>query len=896
MTECCLFVCCRPVTSDRLITALYPKDSTGYEEKLTPLKLHRLIEYSNSYPKKLQYICEHLKDRILKDYSQKKYGYVLIGMETFRHLCQECRHLDHLITINTSLMKCFHFFFKKYELKYLNMIYSVFVDYTDCQISIHTLSQYFQPILELCSPPSPPSSSSSSSSPSPLSEEIVLIGLKYLFRLLCVLTPSSGEIERQFPHLIPLLCFYHSNPQCFSSSSSSSTSGAGEGRGPSGIGASRTRGVVAPTSAATATVTRNELETKNELFVDDDGTLTTQGLAASCLEILLRNPSPTTSSRALRLVFRLWDQQLWDPIDAIRSSLVWFQKILNSSSHCHPSLSSLLISHASNTLTNSSITLPSASPPPSSSSAPFSCLPLAIFSHSDSGDQRGASLTIAGSEYFIRTFPPRSLIITRILTLVTEIFFPQPIPPPLPPPPTLASPPPLSVGLVMENLLSSDESIIHTLRLLMDSLVMNHWRDTTSMLLRSFTQLAHSYQETNSLLLSSSERLACPINNLQTFLFHDLQLKTQQLPTNKLRVDRLYTTTPSMVEMDESCYTLFLATMRCYQAIIPTLPSAKKALSVIFYFNDLILSSPATTTLSSSPTTDSTRRNPKATTTRPSSSSRLLVLLFSLHTILTQFILTLRTEMKACGVTDLTFSLHHLLLSRQQLLRTPSLSAFLTSLFSFFSSISSTHLFLHTQSSSSSSLPHSHSPYILLSSQQLCQYLSLFVQHSSSSLTPSTEDLMIQTLLVTVLQEIFFVERVISFLFTLVTLEKSKHTHPSILSLLSSPSPSHSPSFSINSPLTSSTPLSLVSPSGVSSVVVSQKNQILRDFLFHQLCNQTNNGPDHLPREVMPRTTGGRGEGRGSDLLSTGRMYLCKVQMMWNLQVSSTLLLLLHSL
>jgi hypothetical protein len=421
--------------------------------------------------------------------------------------------------------------------------------------------------------------------------------------------------------------------------------------------------------------------------------------------------------------------------------------------------------------------------------------------------------------------------------------------------------------------LTSDESIIHSLRLIIDSLT-KQWRDKT-LLLRTFPQLARSFQE----MASSLPLTPLPsnvTNQLQNFLLQNLEWKKQQLPINKNRVDRLYSTTPSTLEIDEACSRLFLATLRCYQSIIPTLPSAKKTLDVIFYFNDLILSSPSSSSSSTQPRSHRSSPScqetpsllPKTVTSSPppsESPSRLLLLLFSLQAILTEFILSIKTEMKACGVT--IFSL-----SNPSQLHSAHLSAYLTSIFSFFSTVSSPHLFL--QNNSSFTL----SPYILLSSQQLCQYISLFVR---TSLTPSTEGLMIQNLIVSVLQEVFLIERMISYLFTLVSREKSQQTHSSILSLLS---PDANPS-SLTSYLPSA-PSSLLmsSVSGVSSLVISQKNQILRDFIFHQLCNQTTNGPDRhsdaitLAANLMGTDTQG-------GLLSTGRIYLCKVQMMWNLQV-----------
>jgi hypothetical protein len=839
--ECCLFVCCRPSTSSRLISSLYPKDTTGYEEKLLPMKLKRLIEYILAYPKKLPHICDILERRIRQDYQQQKIGYVMIGMETFRGICKDCSFQpDILEAIDPSLIRCLKLIFASNNLKYLELGYPIFLEYTDCNVET-SFSHFLQPILQLCQPS--PSSSS----------ETILIGLKYLYRIIGILTPSSGELEKHLPTLLPLLFYFYSH----------GAGGKGKGNGCNSH-------------------YPFEVEPTNEIFVDDDGTLTPHDLSASCLDLLLQNPSPTTSSHVLRLLFRVWDRQLWEPIEAISSCLVRFHQILGSSSHYHPSLSSLLTSHAYFLLTDSTIPVPPTTPSATNTIAYESPLSVSI----TPSFQKIVSPTTLGSEYLIRTFPRRCQLIQKILHLIHDIYSSQEH--------SKTTPHVIFTTLSSERMLehlSYDESIVYKLCQLLEFLS-RQWGDE-ALLLRNLPDLfPTSATNSSSQQSSAPELFLTHTSHLYTFLVEFINTKEAQLPVNFCKRDRVHDSTPSHSERSEACHSLFIDTLSCFHAMIPTLPSAKYTVSILLHLNEMILSCD--------------QSQPQRSTLSPLSHNKAekiyrLLLLFSLHTTLQDFLINFSAELTSHGISDI-FSYHKTEViataeverggepprSQNNSTHTLHLSNYLTPLCSYFNSISPSPIFSHHLSSvsasasvpsSSASMPHL-SVYILLSTQQLCQYITLFtntsltLHSSSSSSSPSssspTEALLLQLLISTVLQEIISVERLISLLFTVIAHEKSQQFHPSVLAMLYSSPPNHF-SLSSSASLPSSAPAAVSATHAVGYVVISQRNQILRDFIFHQLCSQTNNLPDTQHPHPSP---------------CTGRIFLCKVQMMWNIQVS----------
>lgn len=785
------------------------------------MKLKRLIEYILSYPKKLKQICVRLERNILQDYRQDKIGYVMIGMETFRGICKECSfQSDILETVDVYLIRCLKLIFSDQKMKYLELAYPIFLEYTECNVET-SFSHFLQSILHLCQP------LSSSSS------EQNLIGLKYLYRIIGILTPSSGELEKHLPTLLPLLFYFYSH------------GAGGKGNGKMSIANGRPF----------------EVEPTNEIFVDDDGSLTPHDLSASCLELLLQNPSPTTSSNVLRLLFRVWDRQLWEPIEAISSCLVRFHQILSFSSHYHPSLSSLLTSHAYLLLSDSNISVPRPNPSAAITISYESPLPASI----PPSFRREHSVTTLGSECLIRTFPRRSQLIQKILSLVHDIYSSQEH--------SRSTPRVTFSSLSSERLiehLSYDEAIVSTLCHVLEFLS-RQWgneafflRNLPDLLTSSSLGILSEHTPSISSTSPSVELFRSQTSlHLRAFLFEFLNSKEKLFPVNLCKRDRIHDSTPSYTEINESCHDVFLGILKCFRAMIPTLPSAKSTISILLHLNEMILSC-------EQPASVNHRKAVSPLSRIKSEKIYRLLLLFSLQTTLRDFISNLTKELHSHGITD--FTLHHL---SQQRLRT-HLSSYLTFLSSHFSSISIPHIF-PSQTSPLSTQPHL-SIYILLSSQQLCQYITLFTSASLSLNSSSFPELiLLQILVSTVIAEIISLERLITLLFTLISSEKSHQFHPFVLSMIHY-NPQSSPS-----PLTSPPSASATATSTVSYLVISQRNQILRDFIFHQLCSQTNNLPDTSPN---PEVTADRSAQLHCHPC-TGRLFLCKVQMMWNIQVIS---------
>jgi hypothetical protein len=84
MTDCCLLVCFRPRTYDRLIKDLYPKGASGHEKNLTPNKLSRLTSYLCTYPYKVDLICHRITQNIKNEILKNRIGFLKINIEALQ--------------------------------------------------------------------------------------------------------------------------------------------------------------------------------------------------------------------------------------------------------------------------------------------------------------------------------------------------------------------------------------------------------------------------------------------------------------------------------------------------------------------------------------------------------------------------------------------------------------------------------------------------------------------------------------------------------------------------------------------------------------------------------------------------------------------------------------------
>lgn len=291
MTECCLFVCLRPATHARLVGDLYPKQTTGYEDKLEPVKLDRLTEYATLYPKKLNLICKDLEDRIKKDFKNKKCGYVVVGCAAFAGLAKQCHELDLMETLEDFITRTIILILSSNDEKFESIASVLFFSYTSSRDECD-VSNLISPILQLCV--------RNQTLPSDCVQSI--IGLKLLLRLLEVLSPRTGLLEQHLEVIIPIVYYYYKiNPSNF----------------------------------------------------DDRGN-GCHAIANSCIFILSLCSSPTTLIHIISCFFNLFDNDEWNPIDMVVSILVTFTVTTKAHNIYQIPLYHTLISHARNIVAVSS--------------------------------------------------------------------------------------------------------------------------------------------------------------------------------------------------------------------------------------------------------------------------------------------------------------------------------------------------------------------------------------------------------------------------------------------------------------------------------------------------------------------------------------------------------------
>lgn len=291
MTECCLFVCLRPATHARLVGDLYPKQTTGYEDKLEPVKLDRLTEYATLYPKKLNLICKDLEDRIKKDFKNKKCGYVVVGCAAFAGLAKQCHELDLMETLEDFITRTIILILSSNDEKFESIASVLFFSYTSSRDECD-VSNLISPILQLCV--------RNQTLPSDCVQSI--IGLKLLLRLLEVLSPRTGLLEQHLEVIIPIVYYYYKiNPSNF----------------------------------------------------DDSGN-GCHAIANSCIFILSLCSSPTTLIHIISCFFNLFDNDEWNPIDMVVSILVTFTVTTKAHNIYQIPLYHTLISHARNIVAVSS--------------------------------------------------------------------------------------------------------------------------------------------------------------------------------------------------------------------------------------------------------------------------------------------------------------------------------------------------------------------------------------------------------------------------------------------------------------------------------------------------------------------------------------------------------------
>lgn len=322
MTECCLFVCCRPSTHSRLVHDIYPKkihhhapataaskddkskatsttastgDSVGDAEVLHAVKLDKLTEYAVAYPKKLSLICDDIMSNLKHDMKHKHVGRIMVSCEALSALCKACKDRDSSEIVEVYIINTVKVLLQSKNPKILDIASTLFFEYTsakdNCDISnvipsIISANYTFQLNLDLDS-------------------SIPLTFMKMLLRVLEVLSPRAGQLEKYLDDIIPILYFYH--------------------------------------------VKVND----NEAF-DESNDKTCKSLAKSCFFVLSLSSSPSTLVRVIANLFKLFDKDAWDPLEAILEVLFILVRTSSKVNNYQIPISHALISHARNSIAVSS--------------------------------------------------------------------------------------------------------------------------------------------------------------------------------------------------------------------------------------------------------------------------------------------------------------------------------------------------------------------------------------------------------------------------------------------------------------------------------------------------------------------------------------------------------------
>lgn len=152
MTDCCLFVCMRPRTYQRLINDIYHQHRNNrYDDAISPSesKIRRLIDYVSTYPNKLRLVTTKLDRLFLKFLANGSIGFTLLTVEIYRVMLHQFYHLQltYLLEphVNFILLQCI----QSRRVVYLRAAAVLMKDCVKYSAFSTNLS-FFASVLELC--------------------------------------------------------------------------------------------------------------------------------------------------------------------------------------------------------------------------------------------------------------------------------------------------------------------------------------------------------------------------------------------------------------------------------------------------------------------------------------------------------------------------------------------------------------------------------------------------------------------------------------------------------------------------------------------------------------------------------------------------------------------------
>lgn len=146
MTDCCLFVCCRPATYVRLVNEIYPKQRppTGAAK---PRKLKDLVKYSVAYPRKFPYIIDEVERRIRDDIKENAVDYVHIGVLAMRELITQSLADDMIGIASVHVTRLLAHLMTTTVLSYWQDAVALFVDYSTIHEQIDVMTTFIPLVL-----------------------------------------------------------------------------------------------------------------------------------------------------------------------------------------------------------------------------------------------------------------------------------------------------------------------------------------------------------------------------------------------------------------------------------------------------------------------------------------------------------------------------------------------------------------------------------------------------------------------------------------------------------------------------------------------------------------------------------------------------------------------------
>ena len=296
MTECCLFVCCRPSTASRLVRIQYSADATGMEPNLKPLKINTLLSYCQNYPRKLPQICRIVEKRIRDDHKGNRKGFLMVGFQIFRDICMHLTNHDAIDIVELHFKRCVSLALSDTRTEYIPIAYSAFVDYTE-YCNNPDVGDFVAPIQNLCM-----QAQSSHDSHTPLGS------LKLMLRLINVIVHQSGNLEHHVDTIVPTVYHFYSRPP---------------------------------------QVDEDGVAVSAEVYADDPTALTIRRTAEACFTSLVTTPSSSTLVRTLAGLFRCFDRSLWEPQASVQTLLTRLAHAAKDNIY-QPSITHAVITHARN--------------------------------------------------------------------------------------------------------------------------------------------------------------------------------------------------------------------------------------------------------------------------------------------------------------------------------------------------------------------------------------------------------------------------------------------------------------------------------------------------------------------------------------------------------------------